>query len=124
MFVVAILLLNAFILCNKIIYILKNSDYIKDDEELHIGEYSTLNFDGLELENKATQFLELQKKEEDEKKEETVDANNMKTPFLDDNEKDSNPFGKSADTDAIAVPDQVPGRLTADATLSSPKKEE
>jgi len=29
----------------------------------------------------------------------------MKTPFLDDNEKDSNPFGKSADTDAIAVPD-------------------
>jgi hypothetical protein len=54
MFVVAILLLNAFILCNKIIYILKNSDYIKDDEELHIGEYSTLNFDGLALENRAT----------------------------------------------------------------------
>jgi len=54
-FLVAILIVNAVILCKRIVYLLKNSDYIKDDDDdMHAGEYSFIGEGMLDQENKTS----------------------------------------------------------------------
>ena len=53
-FLIAILVVNVFILCKRIMYLLKNSDYIKDDDDgEHIGEYSFIGEGMLDADNKT-----------------------------------------------------------------------
>ena len=46
MFIIAILLLNFFLLCKKCYIMMKNHPYIADDD-MHMGEYSQIGMDGL-----------------------------------------------------------------------------
>jgi len=69
---------------------LKNSDYIKDKDDMHMGEYSMIGLDGLDTENNTTEFLEM---------ENTGAADTLQTPFLNDEEKDKNPLGNNVGKD-------------------------